>query len=156
MQSEDKYSRRSNSTKRINKKLCALLRNYRKFCGLTQGQVAIALGVDRSTYTYYETGKTSPNINTLMSLVKILNIPYEEFLKCVNSSEMPETATSLNDYIRDINDDLHSLERESVYELADDEQQLLVSYRVLSSNEKLELLKRLENKMREQNGPKNK
>ena len=40
------------------------LKYYRHECGLTQQQVADRLKIERSTYTYYETGKTKPDINT--------------------------------------------------------------------------------------------
>ena len=38
------------------------LKFYRHECGLTQQQVADRLKIERSTYTYYETGKTKPDI----------------------------------------------------------------------------------------------
>ena len=44
------------------------LKYYRHECGLTQQQVADRLKIERSTYTYYETGKTKPDINTLIKM----------------------------------------------------------------------------------------
>ena len=59
------------------------LKYYRHECGLTQQQVADRLKIERSTYTYYETGKTKPDINTLIKIAKVYNINYTQLLKGV-------------------------------------------------------------------------
>ena len=41
---------------------------------MTQKQVADLLNVDRSTYTYYETGKIKPNVDTLVKLCCIFDV----------------------------------------------------------------------------------
>ncbi len=56
------------------------LRFVREKFGYTQQQVANALNIDRSTYSYYETGKTSPDITTLLALSEIFSIGVDEFL----------------------------------------------------------------------------
>lgn len=43
--------------------------------------MARRLGVDRSTYTYYETGKSQPNLKTLEKLCQILSVDYNTLLK---------------------------------------------------------------------------
>lgn len=57
------------------------LKFYRHECGLTQQQVADRLKIERSTYTYYETGKTKPDISTLIKLAKVYNISYTKLLE---------------------------------------------------------------------------
>lgn len=57
------------------------LKYYRHECGLTQQQVADRLKIERSTYTYYETGKTKPDINTLIKIAKVFNISYTALLQ---------------------------------------------------------------------------
>ena len=52
------------------------LKKLRENCGYTQQQVADALNLERSTYTYYETGKTTPDINTIVKLARIFNVSY--------------------------------------------------------------------------------
>ncbi len=52
----------------------------RENCGYTQQQIAEALSIDRSTYAYYEIGKTTPDINTIIKLAKIFHISYNELL----------------------------------------------------------------------------
>lgn len=59
------------------------LKYYRHECGLTQQQVADRLKIERSTYTYYETGKTKPDINTLIKIAKVFNINYTALLEGV-------------------------------------------------------------------------
>ena len=137
----------------VKKKLPELLRRYRESCGLPQGQVAEALSVDRSTYTYYEIGKTAPSINTMMKLIKILNIPYVEFLQCVNGGELASASVSLADFEHAQQSGIKkrtTSEREKIYELSADEQQLVIDYRMLPKNQQQELLKRLGNRMKEE------
>ena len=57
------------------------LKFYRHECGLTQQQVADRLKIERSTYNYYETGKTKPDINTLIKIAKVYNISYTKLLE---------------------------------------------------------------------------
>lgn len=57
-----------------------MLRNVRVSCGFSQRQVAEALHINRSTYTYYENGKTSPDVRTLRALATLYNVPAEIFM----------------------------------------------------------------------------
>lgn len=59
--------------------LADTLRKYRIAAGFTQKSVAEALGISRSAYTYYETGKTSPDPATLNRISKIFKVPLELF-----------------------------------------------------------------------------
>lgn len=56
------------------KELAENIKAMRKDMGFTQQQMADALGIERSTYTYYETAKTLPDIFTLIRISKIFNI----------------------------------------------------------------------------------
>ena len=51
------------------------LRILRCKLGLTQQQVASCLGIERSTYTYYELNRTSPCWETLRKLGRIFGVP---------------------------------------------------------------------------------
>lgn len=44
------------------------LKELRQSKNLTQQKIARLLCVDRSTYSYYETGKTQPSLQTLLQL----------------------------------------------------------------------------------------
>ncbi|MGN0556947.1 MAG: helix-turn-helix transcriptional regulator, partial [Acutalibacteraceae bacterium] len=50
------------------------LRELRKNSALTQKQIADVLGIDRSTYSYYENGKASPSLEVLMRIAKVFNV----------------------------------------------------------------------------------
>lgn len=56
------------------------LRALRLEAGYTQQNIADALKINRSTYTYYETGKTTPDVHTLRVLAQILNVNITELL----------------------------------------------------------------------------
>ena len=51
--------------------LAARLRQARLQAGYSQQNIADALNVNRATYTYYETGKTSPDPITLGRIARI-------------------------------------------------------------------------------------
>lgn len=54
--------------------LAQRLRDLREDHSMTQGQVAKMLGMDRSTYTYYETCKTNPSVESLRKLAALYNV----------------------------------------------------------------------------------
>ena len=54
---------------------------YRDRAGLSQRQVAGELGLSRSAYTYYETGKTTPSAVDLFTLAQLYRVPVEEFFR---------------------------------------------------------------------------
>lgn len=56
------------------KELAKNLKFFRLKSDLTQDEVARMLNIDRSTYSYYETGKTIPSIFTAIELAKIFRI----------------------------------------------------------------------------------
>lgn len=58
------------------------LRRVRDVVGLTQQNVADVLGSDRSTYSYYETGKTEPNIRGLKTLARLYNLTIDDLVYC--------------------------------------------------------------------------
>ena len=76
------------------------LKYYRHECGLTQQQVADRLKIERSTYTYYETGKTKPDINTLIKIAKVFNVSYTALLEGVED-ELEDAIAEINSGIAD-------------------------------------------------------
>ncbi len=115
------------------------LKYYRENCELSQQQVANALNVDRSTYTYYETGKTTPSASTLLKLSKIFNVPCAVFLESINQE------LNLNSRVADTDGAyLAQYEEENAVVTADDriyglnkeEKELIASYRVLDAEQK--------------------
>lgn len=74
------YMMKSNCTQAQKQALGGRLKQLREDAGLSQQKVANELGITRSTYTYYELGKTLPNIFTLRMLAEIFHISLEDFL----------------------------------------------------------------------------
>ena len=65
----------------------SLLKKLRHANGLTQQQVADYLHVDRSTYAYYEAGRTKLNIDALIQITRMYHLGVADFLWLPN--ELP-------------------------------------------------------------------
>lgn len=122
--------------------LSMTLKRLRKNCGFSQQQVADALKLDRSTYAYYEIGKTKPDVNTIIKLSKIFNVPYTEIFEEEETSEYV-----FNDF--DYDCDFYKKKcdvskiTEKVYELPKDEKSLICFYRGMTKEEQNNLLENL-------------
>ncbi len=55
-------------------------RNARKNAGLTQQQVADALGLDRSAIAHYEKGDSEPAFKNIPKICELFNITLEELI----------------------------------------------------------------------------
>lgn len=110
--------------------LCKKLKKFRVASGLTQQQVADVLNLDRSTYAYYETGKTTPDIKSVSKLIKIFNISYYDLI------DDDDPRTVVNDSANDEDDS----EKMHIYELSKAEKQLVINFRMLSASQKEDLL----------------
>lgn len=110
------------------------LRHYRESCALSHRQVADALGVERSTYTKYETGKSEPNLYTLMKLAAIYNVSPEMLLP-----DMEPDDEKLR-HMRDA-----SLFDSPIYQLSKDERGLVALFRALSREDKQEAMELMAN-----------
>ncbi len=122
------------------------LKFFREKLGYSQKQIAAILGIERSTYTYYETGKSRPSLDTLSKLCKIYNIEYKDIL-----SEVKEDCLTLTDITEDFfkketenkNDIIFD---EKIYNLSSEEKELLARFRLLRQDEKDELLLKISKK----------
>lgn len=56
------------------------LKNARITKGLSQKEVAEAVGVAKSTYSLYESGSREPNVQTIKKLADTLNVSADELL----------------------------------------------------------------------------
>lgn len=56
------------------------LKTLRKEKKLTQGQVADVLGLQRTTYTKYETGRSQPTLDTICRLAELFSVTVDELL----------------------------------------------------------------------------
>ena len=69
------------------------LKYYRAKNNFTQTQVSAALGIDRSTYSYYELGKTIPSINMLSNIAKLFNVAIFDLLDTEKGSDHLSSTT---------------------------------------------------------------
>lgn len=72
------------------------LKELRKNGHLSQQQVADILQINRSTYAYYETGKSKPKLSTLKKLAAIYGISIDSLLG--REEEFDEVAVSSTPY----------------------------------------------------------
>ena len=105
------------------------LREFRLDHNLTQKNIADVLGVDRTTYTYYETGVTTPSPSTLYKLSKIYNVTIG-YLMGVEENWIDESTGLAKKGV------VLSSGVDPIASLGKEERALLMYYRVLSSENK--------------------
>ena len=105
------------------------LKKIRTEHNLMQRDISEAIGIDRSTYSFYETGKTNPSIETLCALAKIYNVTIGYLVG--KEANNPELRIRENE-VRAAVDPIALLEK--------DEQLLLLYYRLADDEKKKELL----------------
>lgn len=111
------------------------LRNLREKEDLTQKQIADALGLDRSTYSYYETGKSYPTLPTLIRLAKIFNTTTDELLDVSSTLTVRESRSAYNQF----SDNSGSLSA-----LSSAEVDIILKYRQLPESLKQDVQKHVE------------
>lgn len=121
-----------------------ILRKLRENSGLTQQQVAETLNIDRSTYAYYETGKTTPDINTIIKLAKIFNVSYTEIFEDEDKSFYSKVSDI------SIEDDNILLKygrknNQQIYDLSKEEQKIIIAYRLLPKEKQNKILEEIYN-----------
>lgn len=104
------------------KSLGEKLRELRETYDLSQSQVAEALNIDRSTYSNYELNKTEPDLDKLVKLAHIYNIP-----KVLLLPDEDNDVLTFRDYSRS-DSMLKTLSKE--------ERGLIAMYRALDKDEK--------------------
>lgn len=114
------------------------LKKFRLALGLTQEEVAKALGTERTTYTYYERGTHKPNLDRIKALAKLFNTDVATLL---GEDELAGVSFVLADDSVGYNDDKIGLN-----ELKKDEVMLLLYYRRLDKSKQAKLLKNVKEK----------
>jgi len=107
------------------------LKYYREKCGLTQQQVADALNINRSTYTYYEKGKTEPSINTLQKIMLLFDVSFNKLYPqdIIRVSEPPA------EYITD-----PKQTDVSISQLNNVEKDILLKIRLLNEEDRMKIM----------------
>ena len=110
------------------------LKFYREKCDLTQQQVADALNINRSTYTYYEKGKTEPSINTLQKIMLLFDVEFDELYP----NEVIKVSESKAPFISEPNPaDV------AFSQLSNVEKDFLLKLRLLNEDERIKILNEL-------------
>lgn len=104
------------------KKLGKVLRKYRYAHGLTQQKVADHLGIDRTTYSKYETTR-KPELNIIMKLVTFYDVSLDDFLSDF-FAEMPDDVNPVS-----VASSPSGESAEELFTLNSSEKQLLLFYR---------------------------
>lgn len=86
------------------------LKEIRKQNGTTQVSLAKFLGIDQTTYSGYETGKSNPDINTLIKIANYFNISLDYLCGRQNKSlifadSLSKNKKELINLIKDLDDD---------------------------------------------------
>ena len=121
-----------------NKEIAEKLRFYRESCALSHQQVADALNIERSTYTKYESGKSTVNVPLLLKLSKIFNINPTDLLPDEPDDKRP---VHLRDPAR---------ADSPIYQLSKDERGLIALYRVLDKDNKRSVIETVSNLAKKQ------
>lgn len=103
-----------------NNKFGTIIKRQRQINEMTQQEIADRLGVDRTTYAKYESGKANPNFNTVIKLANIFG---------VNVSELS------------VDEETISLEFADSAALSAEEARLLYYFRSLSERRKQQVLR---------------
>ena len=108
------------------------LKAARKACKLTQSQVAEILGIDRSAYTYYETGKTSPSFANLLRLASVFKVEASWLLRgSAAEGEPPFLADG-----EDVFTVYQAISQSGMAELSKEERQFVAYYRAMKGEGK--------------------
>ena len=117
--------------------LCEQLKIVRKLNKFTQQQTADALGIERSTYASYETGRNRPDVALLEKFAKIFGVAVDTIL-----SVETDNGLSLNELKSQYG---KKQSKNLLSSLSKDEQNIIAEYRLCSEKEKDEILKLIKN-----------
>lgn len=110
-----------------------IIRRANKF---TQQGLADAIGIERSTYASYETGRNKPDVTLLSKIAKVFGVSSDYILEI-------DTTVPLN--VEDIPVQYKKKSgNQLVSTLSKEEKSVLAKYRLLSDNKKTELVDFLE------------
>ena len=103
------------------------LKLARSECKLTQQQIADMLGIDRSTYSYYELGVSEPSYEKIIALARIFKTDVEWLIGADKGAEDWNAADSELKVIK-------ASKMKQMSELSKDERQLVSLYRMAAAN----------------------
>lgn len=113
-------------------KLNDKLKNLRKEHKFNQQNIADALGINRSTYAFYETGRTVPPIETVVALSKIYNISLDYILGSEEEITLAKVYDDIAAYV------------DPIAYLKGDEKKIIMHYRLLDEENRKKLIEEIE------------
>lgn len=115
------------------------LKACRVACDLSQQQVADILNIHRSTYSYYELGKTEPSLDNIRKIAAIYGVSLNELLEVD-----PDVPVIVGDdgagLTQEDEDRLNEWVGTKLGDLTRDEKLLILRFRVLSDAQRKEML----------------
>ena len=124
-------------------RFCDRLREQRKRMDMTQEQVAKSLNIVRSTYAYYETGKTCPDFSTVVRIAHLFNVTTDYLLDAnVPDPQLRDDSSSYNAALQ------KAISGE--WSLREPEQKLIMAFRFLNKDKQAEILRMVEKVASEQ------
>ena len=124
-------------------RFCDRLREQRKRMDMTQEQVAKSLNIVRSTYAYYETGKTCPDFATVVRIAHLFNVTTDYLLDA--DTPDPQLHDSGNSYSASLQKAISG-----EWSLRESEQKLIMAFRFLNKDMQAEVLRLVERAASEQ------
>lgn len=119
------------------------LKEHRLRCGFSQQQVGDVLNMHRSTYSFYESGKTEPSVDNLRLLAMMFGVSLDDLL------ELPPRGIGVGGLSDGGYDNEFAYLKEDsinrVKDLTRDEKTLILHFRIMTDKQRRELLELLKN-----------
>lgn len=120
------------------------IRKLRVENNFTQKQVADMLGIDRSTYSYYESGKIKLDVKTILTLSQLFGVDYTDILDDEESTICADASRGSTGTFKSAN----CLDIPFGSNLTPEEENLLLSLRLLPSDAYIEVMNIISEKLK--------
>jgi transcriptional regulator with XRE-family HTH domain len=115
------------------------IKKLRTSLNFIQAQVADALGIERSTYACYESGKIQPSLSTLCKLAKVFRVGVVELF----DGEKCFSLENKNEYSDTQGFDKNTMK---IFELTPNERKIIILSRLISGKGREEVIRIMEEK----------
>lgn len=110
-----------------------ILKACRKKANMTQAQFAKTIGIKRSAYAYYESGRTRPKIKTLRTIAKVYGIDVNMLISNKESDLLNQEQEKKIDFdIKDFND--------TFYDLSENEKAIIMKLRIMNREKRAKII----------------
>ena len=110
-----------------------ILKACRKGVNMTQAQFAKTIGIKRSAYAYYESGRTRPKIETLRTIAKVYGLDVNTLITNEDSNSLhQDNDQKINFDIKDFND--------TFYDLSENEKAIIMKLRIMNREKRTKII----------------